>query len=55
MTDFEKFHKHLDECRHCNDHPFDLCKIGKDLLEKAAEFHETTTLMREEEDRKWFN
>jgi hypothetical protein len=26
------FHKHLDECSHCEQHPFDLCETGKVLL-----------------------
>ena len=30
------FHKHLDVCKQCADHPFDLCPIGAKLIEEAA-------------------
>lgn len=32
----EDFHAHLDECRRCANHPFDLCTEGARLLELAA-------------------
>jgi hypothetical protein len=31
------FESHLDACRQCNNHPFDLCPIGKALIAKVAE------------------
>lgn len=30
------FHTHLDECRRCANHPFDLCEEGARLVELAA-------------------
>jgi hypothetical protein len=30
------FHKHLDVCRRCADHPFNLCPIGAKALEQEA-------------------
>lgn len=33
----EAFNRHLDTCRQCHDHPFDLCMIGQDLLVKAVQ------------------
>jgi len=32
----KKFHKHLDVCKQCNNHPFDLCAEGAKLLKDAA-------------------
>jgi hypothetical protein len=26
------FHLHLDDCKRCREHPFDLCSVGKDIL-----------------------
>jgi hypothetical protein len=31
-----KFHKHLDICSQCRNHPFDLCKDGVILLKYTA-------------------
>lgn len=28
----ERFHSHLDTCRQCSEHPFDLCPAGATLL-----------------------
>lgn len=40
MTDFKKasdqFHAHLDSCKQCREHPLELCKVGAELLKKAA-------------------
>ncbi len=33
----DRFHQHLDECERCREHPFDLCKIGVSLIQKAAQ------------------
>ena len=30
------FHKHLDECIQCREHPFDLCPIGIKLLKAVV-------------------
>jgi hypothetical protein len=30
------FHAHLDVCEQCANHPFELCKVGAELLELAA-------------------
>jgi hypothetical protein len=30
------FHAHLDGCEQCANHPFELCKVGAELLELAA-------------------
>jgi rubrerythrin len=30
------FHEHLDGCKQCRDHPFELCKFGEALLIAAA-------------------
>lgn len=35
MSD-NKFHDHLDVCRQCREHPFDLCPVGAPLLEARA-------------------
>ncbi len=32
----EAWYRHLDVCKQCIDHPFDLCAIGSSLLEAAA-------------------
>lgn len=32
----DNFHKHLDGCKQCADHPFALCMTGAMLLEQAA-------------------
>ncbi len=34
--DIQKFHDHLDVCRQCREHPFDLCPTGATLLRAAA-------------------
>ncbi len=31
------FHEHLDSCRQCADHPFDLCVVGATLLRIAID------------------
>jgi hypothetical protein len=28
----DKFHAHLDVCRQCEQHPFELCRVGAALL-----------------------
>ena len=33
----EEFHKHLDECKRCENNPFDLCRIGMQLIEQVRE------------------
>lgn len=32
----DMFHEHLDVCKQCADHPFDLCPVGLQLIEVAA-------------------
>lgn len=32
----EKFHKHLDVCRQCREHPFALCLEGSRLLHETV-------------------
>jgi len=32
MTAGERFHRHLDVCVQCREHPFDLCILGGVLL-----------------------
>ena len=34
--EMKEFHDHLDECKWCKDHVFDLCEIGEELLIKAG-------------------
>jgi len=29
----KNFHEHLDKCRQCRDHPFDLCPAGTVILQ----------------------
>ncbi len=50
-----KFHRHLDNCEQCHDHPFELCTTGIDLLIAAvsaidsvqeAEHHELQPVIR---------
>jgi hypothetical protein len=37
VTDeIDAFHAHLDVCRQCRDHPFQLCRTGAELLVKAG-------------------
>jgi len=52
MTDFQKFHEHLDNCHQCKNNPFNLCKRGQELLQKAATENELITLSQNEEDVK---
>lgn len=33
----DRFHAHLDACRRCERHPFDLCATGQTLLVAAAQ------------------
>ena len=35
-TPIKEFHAHLDICDLCNDHPYDLCPTGYELLKAAA-------------------
>jgi hypothetical protein len=35
-ADDNVFHKHLDVCSQCEEHPFDLCREGARLLEVAG-------------------
>lgn len=30
----DNFHKHLDNCKQCEQNPFDLCSTGRDLFTK---------------------
>lgn len=32
----DDFHRHLDRCQQCSNHPFDLCTEGAKLLELAG-------------------
>jgi hypothetical protein len=32
----DAFHAHLDECKQCEQRPFDLCSIGHVLINRAA-------------------
>jgi hypothetical protein len=32
----EAFNKHLDTCEQCHGHPFNLCSVGRILLESAV-------------------
>jgi hypothetical protein len=32
----DAFHAHLDGCKRCRTHPFGLCAIGQDLIQKIA-------------------
>jgi hypothetical protein len=32
----DRFHVHLDVCKQCRDHPFELCPTGAELLKGAA-------------------
>jgi hypothetical protein len=32
----EAFHRHLDECKQCENQPFDLCPTGTRLLEETG-------------------
>jgi hypothetical protein len=41
----DAFHAHLDICKQCADHPFDLCTVGSDLLYAASK--EAARLLRE--------
>lgn len=42
----DAFHRHLDECAQCREHPFRLCDVGAPLLEQAAaELGESDTQM----------
>lgn len=36
-TATDRFHAHLDDCRRCEEHPFDLCAIGAVLLKAAGD------------------
>ena len=40
MSEFKKaaddYHKHLDECEQCREHPFDQCTKGIELLQKVG-------------------
>ena len=36
----DQFHKHLDECARCRQHPFDLCPIGQREVEMAFSLEE---------------
>ena len=36
LDGIDKFHKHLDVCSQCRNHPFGLCPIGAKLLKEAA-------------------
>jgi len=36
LDSVDKFHAHLDTCRQCADHPFDLCPVGDKLLHDAV-------------------
>ena len=34
--EIDAFHRHLDECKHCDENPFNLCPVGKLLFERAG-------------------
>lgn len=38
----DNFHSHLDVCRQCEKNPFNLCEIGRKLLEQTANREQTT-------------
>ena len=42
-TPADDFHAHLDVCKRCADEPFNLCPVGANLLQRAAEATATPT------------
>jgi hypothetical protein len=36
VKEVDAFHKHLDECKQCEENPFDLCIVGRLLFERAS-------------------
>lgn len=36
QTASEQFHAHLEACKQCEDHPFQLCQVGERLLREAV-------------------
>ncbi len=32
----DEFHGHLDKCRQCREHPFDLCREGQRLIRRVG-------------------
>jgi hypothetical protein len=40
----DEFHKHLDECKQCEENPFEKCAVGQVLIKKAAVEVEETIL-----------
>jgi hypothetical protein len=45
------FHSHLDECRQCADHPFDLCPSGTVLMNLARVILDTEASRTPAENR----
>lgn len=45
-VDPTRFHDHLDACRQCREHPFNLCATGARLLPLCVEPETTTTEQR---------
>lgn len=43
-----KFHEHLDICEQCEQHPFNLCPIGAELLVQTVNEQDPVT---EDDDR----
>lgn len=41
LTATEAFHRHLDGCFTCREHPMNLCSIGAELIRDAAAEHLT--------------
>lgn len=36
LTQFDRYHNHLDRCAQCRDHPFQPCAVGVRLIDAAA-------------------
>ena len=36
-----KFHDHLDVCKQCREHPFDLCTVGVAAMRSKIAIHST--------------
>lgn len=48
LSNVDLFHSHLDECKQCRDHPFNLCFVGLTILKLAADPVINTLLMKED-------
>lgn len=54
MKEFKKFYEHLEECERCRTRPFDLCSVGRGLLNSIGKpFVKSVRIKLSNDEKVW--